>query len=121
MRTTAEKVKGVIEVEDEDVVLTPFIEAANSLVTELCAPAGYSADRLEIIETWLAAHFYAIRAPRIASENAGVAISYQGNVGMHLEVTVYGQQVMVLDTAGVFAKLQKQTTKTGKARIKWLG
>lgn len=125
-RTTAVAVKAIIEV-DEDISddLAPFIETANELVTELCAPvATYTSTRLELIERWLAAHFYAIRDPRAASENAsGVGASYQHQVGLNLNVTTYGQQAMILDTAGALAVLNKSTTD-GKRRAVgalWLG
>ncbi len=105
VRTTSDAVKKIIEVEDTDLDLTPFITAANELVTELCSDSSYSTTRLTVIETWLAAHFFAVREPRLSSENAGVSVSYQGKVEMHLEATIYGQQVMMLDTAGDLASL----------------
>lgn len=122
-RTTAADVGKVIEVET-DIDLDPFITAANSLVTELCVSAGYAADRLKLIETWLAAHFYAIRDPRLASETAGGAGgSYQGQTAMNLSATTYGQQAMVLDTSGTLSALNVATAKGKKpsACITWLG
>lgn len=123
-RVTTAQVAGIIEV-DEDIRLTPFIEAADELVTELCLESGYSSSRLRLISLWLSAHFYAIRDPRVASEGAGgVDIRYQHKVGMGLQVTTYGQQVMILDTDGSLASLNKTAEEgTGKAvvGISWLG
>jgi len=124
MRTTADQVKAVIEVDTTSVPdLTPFITAANELVTECCADAGYTDARLALIETWLAAHFYAIRDPRYASENAGVSASYQYQVGLNLAVTTYGQQAMLLDTVGGLAALSKRAEKGIKKKVgvAWLG
>lgn len=124
VRTTAALVKGIIEV-DEDTIpdLDPFILTANELVTECCGSAGYTATRLELIERWLASHFYAIRDPRLAAETAGVSARYQHKVGLIFSVTTYGQQAMTLDTAGGLAALSKRTEE-GKAKsvgITWLG
>jgi len=48
VRTTAEAVGGIIEV-DATISLTPFIEVANALVTEHCSTDDYDATRLELI------------------------------------------------------------------------
>lgn len=125
-RTTAELVKGVIEVDSDSVPdLDPFILVANELVTEICEPSGYTATRLEAIERWLAAHFYAVRDMRRSTETAGsVSESYQYKLGLHLNSTMYGQQAMMLDTAGGLASLNKQMTDPsggGGTSGTWLG
>jgi hypothetical protein len=105
--------------------LSPFIEAANQLVTDCCDGAGYASAKLELIERWLAAHFYAIRDPRVADERAGaVSASYMHRVGLHLAQTTYGQQAMLLDTAGGLALLNGRVT-AGRAPfvagVAWAG
>lgn len=122
-RTTSSAVQGIIETESS-ISLTPFIEVANELVTELCTASGYTDTRLELIERWLAAHFYAIRDLRRANEKAGsVGESFQYKLGLNLAVTMYGQQVMLLDTAGNLAALNKQAESGGIRRVgvTWLG
>jgi hypothetical protein len=61
---------------------------------------------------------------KIATEAAGsVSQTFQYAVGLNLNVTVYGQQVLILDTDGSFAALQAQA-KSGTMRtvgITWLG
>lgn len=118
-RTTAELVAGIVEVQDAADVpqadLEPYILSANELVTEVCASAGYTDARLELIERWLAAHFYSVFDPRSQSESAGVSSSFEGSAGMHLERTRYGQQAMLLDTKGGLAQLNAQA-KDGKKR-----
>lgn len=107
-RTTSGAVEGIIEV-DSSISLTPFIESANALVTEVCVPLEYDDIRLELIERWLAAHFYAIRDPRTTSEKAGpVSANYQSKVDLGFNVTHYGQMAMRLDTLGGLAALQKK-------------
>lgn len=121
--TTEAAVAAIIEV-DATIPLAPFIEIAAELVTEVTAGAGYTAVRLELIERWLSAHFYAIRDMRAASERAGpVAQSFQFKVGLNLANTMYGQQVMMIDTAGGFAALSKRSEKgqTKSVSVLWLG
>lgn len=121
-RTTDELVAGIIEV-DEDIDLTPFIETAAELVTEVCEPEGYSESRLELIERWLSAHFYSIRDPRVVQEAAGpVQASYQNKVGLNLSNSHYGQQAMMLDTAGGLRVLSEtKATKKLVPGVTWLG
>jgi hypothetical protein len=106
-RTTADAVKGIVEVDSDSVAdLTPFIETASELVTELCEPAGYDETRLELIERWLAAHFYTIRDNRRVSEAIGsVNEWYQYKLGLNLACSMYGQQAMMLDTKLTLAAL----------------
>lgn len=124
-RTTSDAVNAIIET-DGTTSLVPFIEAASELVTEHCAAPGTLTDeRLAMIETWLAAHFYAIRDMRAASEKAGPAgASYQYEVGLVLANTMYGQQAMLLDSTGGLAVLSK-SCEEGKPKFKpqlrWLG
>lgn len=119
-RTTAEKVAEIIEV-DEDISLTPFILSANELVTECCLAADYTSTRLELIERYLAAHFYTLRDPRPVREEAGsVAITYQSKVGLRLSVSHYGQHAIVLDTAGGLKALD-EGIRTVKLKVCWLG
>ena len=123
MRTSANAVAGIIEV-DQSISLTPFIEVANDLVTEKCTGSGYTEAKLELIERWLSAHFYAIRDQRTASEGAGpVSQSFQHAVALGLNQTIYGQQAMLIDTAGNLAGLQR-TSQSGvrpTIGVTWLG
>lgn len=125
-RTTKELVEKIIEL-DATVNggdISAFIETASALVDELCQPQGYSETRLELIERWLAAHFYAIRDPRLTSEQAGsVQASYESKVDLGLQLTRYGQQALMLDTKGGLAALNNQPkTATGqKPGIVYLG
>ncbi len=111
--------------------LQPFIDAAEELVTEMCAnapvlPGGiaYSPGRLKIIETWLAAHFVAIRDPRYVSETMGAAnVTYQSQVSLNLSLTPYGQQALTLDTKGGLAMLDRHISQGHRAQasITYLG
>ncbi len=107
-RATDAMVIDVVEV-DSDISLTPFITAANELVTEVCTDSSYSSTRLQLIETWLAAHFYAMRDQQVMMERAGpVQTQYQHKGGLCLYQTKQGQTAMILDTAGNLAQLSKR-------------
>jgi len=123
IRTTPALVAGIIEV-DVTIDLDPFIFTASELVTEVCAIAGYSIERLELIERWLAAHFYAIRDPRTTNEKAGsVGASFESKVDLNLALTRYGQQAMVLDTQGGLTALNRSLAGGGSrvASVTWVG
>ena len=130
VRTNATNIKAIIEVDTSiiaaDSDLDPFITTANELVTEVCTGTkngptpAYTVARLELIERWLSAHFYAIRDPRSKSEKAGsVAVTYQGKTDLNLSLTHYGQQSMMLDTNGGLSRLDKG--KGLAATVLWLG
>lgn len=115
--TTPEKVAGIIEVDaGEDVSFA--IDTANSLILDHCMGKGYSEAKLELIERWLAAHFFAVKFPRATAEKAGpVGENFQSKVDLALNVTHYGQQAMLLDSAGGLANYNAEVT-SGKVRIK---
>jgi len=129
-RTTATNVKKIIEVDTSiiavDADMDSFIDTANELVTEMCTgttngpKTAYSAARLELIERWLSAHFYAVRDPRVKSEKAGpVGVNYQEKVDLNFSVTTYGQQAMMLDTNGGLRSLSEG--KAHNVQVLWLG
>ncbi len=74
---------------------------------------------LEIIERWLAAHFYACSdRPYQSRSTLNASGSMQGQTGMGLTFTVYGQQAIALDPTGYLATIGKG----GKvARGVWAG
>ena len=120
MRTTSQLVAGIIEV-DISIPLEPFISVASELVTELCSAAGYTDERLELIERWLSAHFYTNRDPRPTREEAGpVSASYQSKVALNLASSHYGQTAMMLDTAGGLSELSRDLQKRTLS-VSWLG
>ena len=122
-RTTPEQVGLIVEL-DEDIDITSPITMANELVTEVCSGKGYTDARMELIERWLAAHFYVIRDPRASSESAGVSQSYANpSVGMMIHGTKEGQQALLLDTAGGLASLSKgmEAGAAKRVGVTWVG
>jgi len=123
-RTTEEQVKLIIE-EDPSFTIPPFIDTANIMVDDLVASGladDYPVAKLEMIERWLSAHFYAIAVPRAASEKAAVvAQSNQYKLDLNLAVTMYGQQVLAIDNSGYFASLNKKAKDGKRTKIQVLG
>jgi hypothetical protein len=122
-RTTDILVGGIIEV-DATIPLEPFITAANQLVTELLTSKGHSADRLEMIERYLSAHFYTLRDPRPVVETAGpVSQTNQSKVDLYLCTSHYGQTAILLDTSGTLAAVNDEAKGGGKktATVYWVG
>ena len=124
-RTSTALVEGIIE-NSESITLTPFIDAANMLVTQCCTDltTDYTSAELIIIETWLAAHVFTIRDMRAEYEKAGsVSEKKQSKVNLGFDTSHYGQQAMRLDYRGGLAELNKQAKK-GVVKLfvgDWLG
>lgn len=102
-RSDPDLVKGVLGRNyDKRVELQPFCQAAAMLVgrVEGIVEAGtFTEEELTLLETWLAAHFYQASDPGWASRStSGRSGSREGQTGMHLELTRYGQMAMDLDT-----------------------
>lgn len=132
-RTTSVLVGGIIEL-DDTIDVSPFIDTANLLVNRLCVPATDADDNpyytddneLEMIERWLAAHFYAIRDPRnVVSTVESLVDRFESRVDLHLDITRYGQQAMFVDTSGALAEYNRTIAKGPIARrrvgVTWLG
>jgi hypothetical protein len=123
-RTNAGLVRSICDFTDEDYDLGPFILTANELVTERCTKSGYTAVRLELIERWLAAHFACVNDPRTTEYQTGpVMEKTEFKVDLGFMNTRYGQQALLIDSAGNLAgmeNLQKIELSAPK-RITWLG
>ncbi len=103
MRTTAAKVKEILDTELEDQVVEAFILGASYTIDRVFADNTELSDaHLAEIERWLAAHYIAAtREQQISEAGAGGAtVKYQGNTDVGLNATMYGQQAMILDTSG---------------------
>jgi len=116
-------VRGIIDVDSSIADTSPFIAAAASVVAAQCS--GLSAENVTLVETWLAAHYLAIRDLRRSSQEVSEAKeSYMHKVDLGLNLTMYGQTAMTLDSTGGLArwndKLQKGSAGQGP-RAFWIG
>lgn len=103
--------------------LAPFIDTASLLVDRVatCATAKgktLSTTELELVERWLAAHCYAMAdQPYSSRSTQGASGSFQGQTGMALDGTKYGQTAQMVDVSGCLAALGKRQA----ASMAWLG
>lgn len=105
VRTSEAAVQGILIEYESTTSMTPFIEAASAMVTQHCTDDDFSSTDLELIERWLAAHFYCLSDPRTTQDRApnGIGASYESKVDLGLNVTRYGQMAMQLDWSGALA------------------
>lgn len=136
VRTTDDLVGGICEVDDGD-DLTPHIASASKLVDRCCLTGvtgvvlDYTTEELELIERYVAAHFYCVFNPRTTQETIGPAQQqFEGKSDLRLQFTRYGQQAMLLDIHGGLAALNNGLAKVEKKfpdvtgrrpNIRWLG
>lgn len=130
-RTTPELVEKIVEV-SSGVDLESFIAMGNQLTTDFCGgtnytppyPDGFYYSKMEMIERLLAAHFYQMFDLGLAAAKAGsVGAAFQVKVGYGLNLTVYGQNAMLMDTGGNLAKANNsnQTKRAIRVGGDWLG
>lgn len=105
-RTKVEDVCSILETDLTPEVVQAFIEDANAIVTAHLSDCGLSADLLERIEKYIAAHLAILRDRRLATASVGqTRVRFQGRQTMHLNATDYGQQAMLLDSSGCLRSL----------------
>lgn len=126
-RTTPAKVISILDSNyDGETLLDPKIEVASVLVDKVVACmsrkglTAHDATTLEMIERYLAAHLYLFHDKVMQSESKGRASgSFQGQTGMGLQSTDYGQMAITLDDSGCLQQLD--LGKGPKASLKWGG
>lgn len=113
-RTSSSAVQGILRVgsqggdydDENSPSLDPYIASATVIVDRVatCATAKgktLTSTELELIERWLAAHFYCMSDVTYQSRStAGASASFTGQTGMYLEGTRYGQMAVSLDYSG---------------------
>lgn len=105
-RTHTALVKEIVTTSMVD--LTPFITAANLIVTNKLSSSGLGTATLAEIERWLAAHFVACKERQPTSKRIGeTEESYNWNTNTGLLRTTYGQAAIALDTTGTLSKIGK--------------
>jgi len=102
-RVTGAEVKEIINTVLTGDEVTPFITAANAVVTGKCANY-YTEAELKEIERWFSAHLVSIRDPsRSAVTEQGIdggpkqRFALMPNYRIGLATTPYGSQVLLLD------------------------
>lgn len=130
IRTSDAQVRSILDVDSAGDNLVPYITVASDLVDEQCVDSGYDDTRLEMIERYLSAHFYAINKRRTLQQGVAQAVNQtfdRVEVDLYLYNTVFGQHAMALDTAGNLAGLinslmdVKKPLGPPKKKVRWLG
>ena len=131
VRTTAGDVQGVLGINyDKKTPLDGFIATATA-VTDQCAVRAAAKDitlsstDLELIERWLAAHYYALSDPpfkktTITGPQGGAGGEVMGTTGLYFEATYYGQVAMMLDRGGYLSAIGSQSGRKIASAV-WLG
>lgn len=108
---TTSEIKEIIETDVTDA--TPFIQAAAAVMSSagLTSSTKLSDDLKKEIQRWLSAHYLAMYDRTTQSEKTGDAsFTYEGQTGMGLDSTRYGQQAKTLDCTGLLAGLSKENS-----------
>lgn len=130
LRTDADAVKAIL-LRDYDTRnnpgLTPYLTAANLLVNRLATYAIENEtiltdEELTVIEAWLAAHFYKHGPDQAFASKAteGASASFQGQTGMGLKGTKYGQTAIDLDYSGFLLSIANGSGTVTASGV-WLG
>ena len=125
-RTTIASVRGVLNRDyDGSANLQPYIDTATLVIDrakELATAEDVtlSSAVLEMMERWLAAHFYCQSDKPYQSRNTkGASASFAGKTGMYFESTLYGQTAMRIDPSGSLQSIGGKERKILTAA--WLG
>ncbi len=88
--------------------LVPFMDAAQALTNRVAGLAvhrssgGYSPNELEVIERYLAAHFYLTSDKAYSNKSdGGASATFMQQTGKRLDQTPHGQTALNLDYLGV--------------------
>jgi len=122
IRVTEAEVKEIIKTSISDViVLNSMITNASLIVDEDIEPtAGHSAERLKMIELYLAAHFVALSEERggLIELELGDARDEMANVyGEGLKSTRYGQMALSADTSGLLQASTETAVKSARFTV----
>lgn len=114
-RTTVQKVRTILDTSVDDNTITSWMDIASELVDDIdAADPDVSDSRLAKIEKVLAAHLVSTQDQRIESSSRETAsVDYQGETGMHLDATKYGQQAKMLDPTDTLVNLHKSSASVG--------
>lgn len=112
-RVNVEDVREIFDSSLTDVQLSPYIDVANSIVTDKLGSSTLGDSRLADIERFLTAHIVSLtRSREGVEEKIGEArVKYADIFGKGLEATSFGQMVMVLDTTGKLHNMSRRALK----------
>jgi len=119
-RVNRAEVEEIIEIDPAITSIDAFITAANIIINQECTDPSLGTAQLKEIERWLSAHMVAIRDMRKDTEKADVVMDKnQYKLGLNLQVTMYGQQAMMLDTSGALTALSNSKGKVSTGFVSY--
>jgi len=109
-RTDKDNVKVIIDTNISDSDVTSFIDDANVIVDNRLSGEDVDDDILTMIEKYLTAHLISVSRERQATDEkvGDVSVKYSGSFSKFLEMTSYGQEVLILDPTGKMASASKR-------------
>lgn len=128
-RTTDAAVIGVLNddygarEDGTDPDLTPYIATASVLTDRIAARATENEltvtdAELEIVERWLAAHFFKVSDRPASFMTVGKSqTTFDGKTAMYLQSTLYGQTAALLDPTGYLAELEAESEGSGRKAV----
>lgn len=134
-RTDATAVQGVLNddygprEDGTEPDLSPYIATASVLVDRIAARAvenelTVTDAELEILERWLAAHFFKVSDRPASFMTVGKSqTTFDGKTAMYLQSTLYGQTAALLDPSGYLAEISVETEGGGRKPVTvfWAG
>lgn len=127
-RTNAALVRAILLSDydsDTEPSLDAFIATATAMVDRVVACAilrnkTLTSEEEELIERWLAAHFYAqTDKPYSSKSTERAAGSFHGQTKMYLESTLYGQTAVRVDPSGCLSSIASGDRKVAGGF--WMG
>lgn len=105
-RTDSNKVETILETDLSSNTITSWIDIATELIDDIeNADSSIPDSRLEKLERLVAAHLASTQDQRIASgERESASVEFQGQTGIGLEGSKYGQQALLLDPTGLLGE-----------------
>lgn len=101
-------------VSDDD--LEVFIDDAEGYVSDLTPLDDndrYSENTFERVVKWVAAHLASMKQKRVSEESfTDASMKFEGETGMMLKFTRYGQQAIVLDPSNTLGAKRRYSTAT---------
>lgn len=125
-RCSSSEVKAVLPDLVEGASVAAHINTAAVLVDRIAVKdtgSVMSVSALKQVEIYLAAHFAALRDPQYQVKSTGKAsATFQGQTGLGLDLTWWGQQAKLLDFTGLLARMDTDA-KNPRSEIGlfWLG
>ena len=108
-RTTESDVRNVFDTDLDSAALSAWIDIAHEVVDDIAdKDSSITNTRLTQIEKLLTCHYASAQDQRISNTSRETAsVDYQGETGMNLRGTKYGQQAIQLDPTGLLSTLGK--------------